>query len=268
MVALVFGVILLGIAIALFFSYKGQTNKAFSVQSAQSMTPGELHATAQAIAEDIGGGNWREYVKLWGKVGCDRPLTSVLKPTPCVFYKTTVTWEYEETVTKTDEDGKRIQETQKQSETLMSDRQSAPFLVQDETGHISVEPEGADLDTIDIVNDFQPAQPRGGLLSYGDFSLDVNSYARRSERRTLGYRYREAIMPLDRNVLVVGMVSDHTGELVVQKSLKADQSFIVSFKNDETLAQQSKKGAQQAFYGMVACGVLGIILIVLGLATR
>ena len=267
MFLLVVGVILLVVAIALFFSQKSQANKAFSIQSAQSVTAGELKTMAQAIADDIGGGNWREYVKVWGTIKCDRPLQSPLKSADCVFHKTKVTWEYEETVTKTDSEGERTTETEKDSETLSSERQSVPFWIEDETGRVQVEPEDADLETINVVNEFQPHQPRGGLLSYGGFSLDVSPYGRQSGRSTVGYRYKESILPVDRKVLVVGMVSDHTGELVIQKPLKADQKFIISLKNDEALTQTAKQGAQQAFYGMVGCGVLGVIFIVLGLVT-
>lgn len=264
---LVVGGILLVVAIALFFSQKSQANKAFSIQSAQSATAGDLKTMAKAIADDIGGGDWREYVKVWGRIQCDRPLQSPLKSADCVFYKTTVTWEYEETVTKTDSDGKRTTETEKNSETLSSERQSVPFWVQDETGMIQVDPDDAELEKVKVVNEFQPHQPRGGLLSYGTFSLDVSSYGRRSGRQTLGYRYRESVLPIDRKVLVVGMVSDHAGELVIQKPLKSDQNFIISLKNDEALTQKAKQGAQKAFYGMVGCGVLGVIFIVLGLVT-
>ena len=267
MFALIVGVILLIVAIALFFVQKSQANKAFSIQAAQSVTPGELKTMAQAIADDIGGGNWREYVKVWGAIQCDRPLRSPLKAADCVFHQTTVTWEYEETVTKTDSDGNRTTETEKSTETLSSERQSVPFWIQDETGMVQVEPDEANLETIDVVNDFQPNQPRGGLLSYGSFSLDVSPYSRHSGRQTLGYRYRESILPMDRKVLVVGMVSDHTGDLVIQKPLKSDKKFLISLKNDEALTQDAKQGAQRAFYGMVGCGVLGVIFIVLGLVT-
>ena len=261
---LVVGGILLAVAIALFFVKKNQETKAFSIQSAQSATPGELKTMAQAIADDIGGGNWREYVKVWGSIQCDRPLKSPLKSEECVFHESTVTWEYEETVTKTDEDGKRTTEKEKHSETLSSERQSVPFMIKDSTGMVMVEPDRADLETLDVVNEFQPDQPRGGLLSYGAFSLDVSPYGRRSGRRTIGYRYQESILPLDRKVLVVGMVSDQTGELVIQKPLKSDKKFIISLKNDEALTESAKQGAKQAFYGMVGCGVLGVIFILLG----
>lgn len=264
---LVVGVILLVVAIVLFFVQKSQANKAFSIQSAQAVTAGELKTMAQAIADDIGGGNWREYVKVWGTVKCDRPLQSPLKSSDCVFHKTTVTWEYEEQVTKTDSEGKRTTETEKSTETLSSERQSVPFWIQDESGMVQVDPDRADLETIDVVNDFQPNQPRGGILSYGSFSLDVSPYSRHSGRRTLGYRYQEAVLPVERKALVVGMVSDHTGELIIQKPLKSDKKFLISLKNDEALTQDAKQGAQRAFYGMVGCGGLGVIFIVLGLVT-
>lgn len=263
----IFGVILLGMAIILFFVYRSQTNKAFNLQSAQPSTAGGLKQTALAIADDIGKGNWREYVKVWGQIECDRPLMSPLKQAPCVAYQSTVVWEYEETRTVKDEDGKTRTKTERGTETISSDRQSIPFCLKDETGSVQVNPDAADLEMTSVVNEFQPEQPRGEMLSFGGFSLDISRYTRHSGRRTLGYRYRETILPLERHVLVVGTVSDETNTLTIQNPITSSQKFIISLKNDEALTAKAKQGAQQAFYGMVGCGIVGVILLVLELVT-
>ncbi|MEB3233658.1 MAG: E3 ubiquitin ligase family protein [Leptolyngbyaceae bacterium] len=263
----IFGVILLVVAIILFFVYRSETNKAFNLQSARPSTTAELKNTAMTIADDIGRGNWRDYVKVWGEIECDRPLTSPLKQLPCVAYSTTVTWEYEETRTVQDDDGNPKTETDRKTETISSDRQSVPFLLKDETGTIQVNPDDADMEMTSIVNEFQPEHPRGEMLSFGSFSLDVSRYSRQSSRRTVGYRYRETILPVDRHVLVVGTVSDESNTLVIQKPINSSQTLIISFKNDEAMTADAKKGAQQAFYGMVGCGVLGGILLIVGLVS-
>ncbi|MGK7890677.1 MAG: E3 ubiquitin ligase family protein [Leptolyngbyaceae cyanobacterium] len=259
------GVILLVVAIVLFFVYRSQTNKAFNLQSAQPSTAADLQTMATAIANDIGQGNWREYVKMWGQIECDRPLTSPLKQATCVAYQSTVTWEYEQTRTYKDEDGKTQTKTEKKQETISSDRQSIPFFLKDDTGTIQVNPDEADMDMTSVVNEFQPEQPRGELLSFGGFSLDVSRHTRHSDRRTLGYRYQEKILPLERNALVVGTVSDATSTLAIQNPIDSSQKFIISLKNDEALTASAKQSAQQAFYGMVGCGIVGAILLLLGL---
>jgi len=259
---------LLVVAVVLFFVQRGQTNRAFNLQAAQAMTAAQLHDTAGAIADDIGKGNWREYVKVWGEIQCDRPLASPLKQHACVAYTTPVPWEYDETETRRDAEGKTKTETHRRTKTVSSDRQSVPFQVDDGTGIIAVDPDGAELDTVDIVDDFQPGIPRGGMLSYGRFSLDVSSYSHRSQQQTVGYRYREAIIPLDRKILALGTVSDYGETLRIEKPMKSGQKYLISLKNDEALTATAKQGAQRAFYGMVGCGVGGCILVVLGLLTR
>ncbi|NER00564.1 MAG: hypothetical protein F6K30_28355 [Cyanothece sp. SIO2G6] len=87
------------------------------------------------------------------------------------------------------------------------------FSLKDETGSVQVNPDAADIEMTSVVNEFQPEQPRGEMLSFGGFSLDISRYTRQASRRTLGYRYRETVLPLERHVLVVGTVSDETNTL-------------------------------------------------------
>ena len=51
--------------------------------------------------------------------------------------------EYEETYYTTDQQGRRMRQTRRASEVVASNTQSVPFIEQDATGHIPVEPEGA-----------------------------------------------------------------------------------------------------------------------------
>ncbi|MDX2216207.1 MAG: E3 ubiquitin ligase family protein [Oculatellaceae cyanobacterium bins.114] len=259
---LIAGVVLIIVGVVLFFVQKNQKNKAFCLRTARAVTTTELSQMSKAIAQEMGGGNWRDYVKLSGVIQCDRPLTSELKQQSCVYYKMEVRREYEETVTKQDSEGKSYRDTQRGSEVISSNQQSIPFTIRDEVGAIEVNPDGANIETVKILDEFRPEQAVGGLLSFGGFSLAVNSSF--GSRRTLGYRYSESILPLYRKVLVLGMVSD-SGGLVIQKPSVSDQQFIISLKTDEELTKAADRNAQGALYGMVGCIGVGAVLVVIGL---
>jgi hypothetical protein len=256
------GFILIAIGIILFFVQKRQKDRAFSLKSARPTTVAELEQTAGAIAEEIGSGSWRDYIKLIGTIRCDHPLTSELKREPCVHYKMTVRREYEETVTKRDKDGKTTHKTQRSSETLSSNQQSIPFILEDATGHIEVNPHGSTIDSIKVLDEFQDGERTGNRLTFGGLSITVSPA--KSGRRTLGYRYTEHILPLNRQVFILATVSDSAGNLVLQKPVNADKPFLISLKTDEELTTSAEKGAKIAYYGMIGCFIAGVILIIIG----
>lgn len=229
------GVILLGISLILFFHHRGQQRKLFSIRAARSMTVAELVDTASAVAAEIGGGSWRDYVKLWGEVTTDKPLYSEHKREPCVHFESTVTRQYE----ARSKDGK----IEKKSEPISHNRQAIPFWLRDRTGKIKIDPDGAAIETIGIMDEFRPA--RSGS--------------------TLGYRYTESILPTGREVLVVGAVSDLTGEVIIGKPVKSDHRYIISLKNEEALVSATFRNARTAFYSMVVCLLLGLGCLIWGL---
>jgi len=262
---LIAGLILIVAGIILFFVQKNQKHRAMSLKLAKPATTAELKQMASAIAQEIGGGDWREYVKVVGMIECDRPLVSQLKQEPCVYYKMDVRREYEETVTRENSDGKMERETQRGSESVSSNQQSIPFRVRDAAGEIEVNPEGGNIDTVKVLDEFRQEQARGGMISFGGFSLAVSGYGD-GGRHTIGYRYSESVLPLQRRVVVVGTVSDSHNGLTLQKPMDG-KPFIVSMKTDEALTKSADQGAQIAFYSMIACFVIGAILVVIGLVS-
>jgi hypothetical protein len=70
-----------------------------------------------------------------------------------------------------------------------------------------------------------------------------------------------SVLSVGREVLVVGAVSDLTGEVIVGKPVQSQHKYIISLKNEETLASVTDQAAKNLFVGMVVCGVLGLGLI-------
>lgn len=261
----ILGIILIIVGVLLFFAQKSQKNRAFSIRSARSATVAELTKMAQEIAQEIGGGNWREYVKLAGTIQCDRPMDSPLKQESCVHYRMEVKREYEEVKWEKDSEGNTKKEVERGTETVSSNRQSVPFFLEDASGRIEVNPDGADIETIKVLDEFRQEQPSGGLLSFGNFSLTVGNPS--PDRRTLGYRYSEWVLPAHRKVLVIGMVSDQGGTLTLQNPTDDEQKFIISLRSEEELKKAADRNAQTLFYVMVGLVVLGVILILVDLVS-
>lgn len=258
----IIGIILLVVGIILFFVYTNLKRKLTSLRQARPASIAELNHLASEIALEMGPGSWRDYVKLKGTIHCDQPLISEIKQTPCVHYHMTVVREYEEQVTERDSEDNPVEKTQRGSETVSQNRQSVPFFLKDDTGEIWVEPDSAQIETVRVLDEFRPEQPSGGQLSFGGFSLSLSAD---SGRQTIGYRYQESVLPVERQVFVVAQVSDHNHSLVLENPPEKGQRFVISLKSEEALAQNTQTSATYAFYGMISTLGVGILLVILGI---
>lgn len=238
---IIFGLGLWLIGLILVFVRRRQIQKTFSIQSARSTTAAELTTMAQSIAAEIGGGNWRDYVKLWGDIVADTPLHSEHQHEPCVYYSAKVMREYTAIETTRSKDGSLKTERQRKSEIITNNQRSVPFLLRDRTGTVAINPEGADIETVTVLNEFRPQ--RSG--------------------ETLGYRYQEAILPVGRSALVVGTVSDGTGTVVIGKPLESSHQYVISLKDEESLTAAIARRAMMCWYAMWACFGLGGLLILI-----
>lgn len=256
------GFVALVAAVVLFFIQRNQHNRANCVRLARAATVAELETMAKEIAREIGGGSWREYVKVSGEIECDRPLTAPLSEKPCAHYRMSVRREYEERVTVKDSEGKSREETQRGSETMSTNEQSVPFVLRDRTGSIEVNLESADLETITVIDEFRAEQP-GGLISFGGFTLATGTAG--MGRRTLGYHYHEAILPLQRQATVVGSVVDQGDRLVLKKPTEGDHHFIVALRTAEEITKAAQDQAILLRRIMLGCIGFGILLILVGL---
>lgn len=231
----IIGILFLMISAVLFFTRRNQQQKLFSIKRARAVTAAELAETAGAVADEIGGGNWRDYVKLWGQITTDEPLLSEHRQKPCVHFVSTVTREYEEK----NEEG----ELERKTEQVSHNRQFTQFWLKDDTGSILVNPDGAAIDTVEVMDEFHDERSRS----------------------TLGYRYRESVLPVGQSVLVVGAVSDGTGQLVLGKPLQPDHKYLISLKDEEMLSTTTSRNAQNTQMAMFVCLGLGAVLLIWGL---
>ncbi|MBE9063593.1 E3 ubiquitin ligase family protein [cf. Phormidesmis sp. LEGE 11477] len=260
----IIGGIFLIVSVVLFFVRLSKLKQLACIRSARLATASDIHQVASAVAQDIGSGSWQDYVKVYGKIVCDQPIHSQVKKVACVYYKTKVTREYEEIVTRKDDQGRTIKKTERQSEVVSQTTLSTPFWLADATGKIKIHPEDANIETIEILSEFRPETQRSSRISFGGFSLTTNTH-HNARGRTLGYRYKESILPVDREALIIGMANDMTSLVTIRKPSENKQQFIIALKTEGELVKNVSGHVQQVFYAMLGCLGVGTALLAVDL---
>ena len=260
------GIVLIVIGIILFIVRAFNQKKLFNIKAAQTLKAKEIIDLCNSVKEEIGPGSFNKPLEVKGIIKCDNPLSAELSNQDCVYYSMSVTREYEETYTDYDQNNRPVQKTRRGSDTISNNTQSIQFYVEDDTGKISVNPNGASIDSIKSVDKFEPAGLDMNAISFGRFNVSLPLLA--SGRRTLGYRYQEQIVPLNRKIYVLGEASDSSGELMIQKPKNKKESFIVSLKSEEELVGGVENVIKWTLISGIAADAIGIILLVLGVIKK
>jgi hypothetical protein len=269
MVSLVLGGLLLVGGVGCLFGRRGALAKVQQLRGATPRTPNELIQVSSEVAADIGAGSFAEVVEVRGLIECAAPLTSELAEHPCVHYSGSVVQEYEETRIETDNDtGEQRQATHRGTETMSSSTRSVPFRLSGPGGTIEVLPDGADIETEQVLNRFEPetSMLQGGMLAFGGFQLSMTGRPMLGpSRRVLGYRLTESILPVGRQAFVIGEATDSEGRLVLRKPADKASKFIISVGSKEVLIQATEKRAKWLLVGAIACGIAALGALVAGL---
>lgn len=247
----------------LFLAYRGKNNKLAAIESTETVTVEHLRTLADSMAEPFGQGALRMPVEIRGKVTAEQPLLAELSEEPCVYYAMSVAREYEETYIETDSQGRQRQGTRRGSETVNSNKRSISFALEDATGRLIINPKGAEIVAEQALSNFEPAADSGGMIRHGRFSLRVPRFG--PGRRTLGYRFHEEIIPLGREVYVLGEATDQGGELRVGSPQGKEGRFIVSLKGEAQLRRELEKSTRWLWLAALGCGTLGFLLFLGGL---
>ena len=219
----------------------------------------------ESMASDLIGSSLSYLTEVKGAVVADNPLISELSQMECVYYSMRVEREYEEVEYETDSDGNRRRTTRTRSTTVSQNKRSLPFFVQDATGKIQVRPEGAQLIAEKVVDRFEPAANARSGFTMGSFNLDINigGFNVGNSPKTLGYRFTEEVIPLNREIYVLGEASGDTHNLSIRKP--AGGPMIVSVKSEEQLQQEAGKSGKAFVFGAAICAVIAAVCFVMGL---
>ena len=212
------------------------------------------------MAEGFGSGSLRFPAAVAGTARSSEPLVSELAETPSVYYAMTVHREYEEDRPRESSREGKDHGPRRASEQMARNVRSVPFLVEDATGSIRVDPSGARFIAENALSRFEATAGGEPRLRVGSYEL-VPRHAGGS--RTLGYRFHEEVVPVDREVFVLGEVSDPDGELRIGAP-EGQGELLVSTKSKTQLQKELGSGSKGLKIGAIVCGTLGLLLVLFG----
>jgi hypothetical protein len=214
-----------------------------------------MSQTETSAASEVGGLAPGTLAEVKGTIRCEEPLTSEMAEKTCAYYSSTVTREYLERNHDDDNDVG----SDRRSEIIAQNVQFAPFVVEDDSGSVAVDAEGAEVDARQVVNRFDRDTGNEGSISLGGVTVNLGG-----GERTIGYRYTESILPVDESVYVLGTVQEDGG-IGAAQSGEEGRRFVVSHRSEEALGQSLGKTALWLGVGGAGAIAVGVILLVVGI---
>lgn len=243
LILLLFAVIFLVAGVVLLYFRRRAQHKA-----------GLMQRTETSGARDASGLAPGTLVEIKGTLRCEAPLTSELAGETCAYYRATVTREY----TRPDRDDDDVG-SDRRTEILSQNEQFAPFVVEDATGAVPVNAEGAEVDARQVMNRFERnTRNEGPSISLGGATLNLGG-----GERTIGYRYTETILPVDAQVYVLGTMQQNGG-IGAPEPGSEEHRFVVSHRSEEALGQSLGKTVLWLGVGGIGAIALGVVLLAVG----
>jgi hypothetical protein len=257
MVFIIIGLVLIGGGAFLYFNRQKALNKSLDIRYYETSKISDVVATYDDIKDTVGIGSYSgNIVELNGYGYADNPLIADHSGRECLYFIATVERKYEVVEQERDSDGNYRNVVKTKTETVSTRSEKTSFYLDDKSGKkIKVDLEGAKIDTIESFDRFERDAPRG-------FNISFSSH----ESKTLGYNYKERIIPQGAKLYVLGEASDRRGgELCIVKPSEKGKNFIVSTKSEEELVKSAESSAMWQLVGAIASGIIGLILIGVGI---
>ncbi|MEZ7892557.1 MAG: E3 ubiquitin ligase family protein [Candidatus Wallbacteria bacterium] len=275
---LIFGIILIVIGVICLFMKKSSQSRLMAFNLTKTYTAADLKELFSSVAKEAGKGNFREMVELKGTLECASPLTAELSKEPCVYFKSTVEREVEETYYEQDAQTKnKVMKTRREMQLISSTERNCDFYIKDATGKIRVKSDNAEFDLIKSMEKYEPASAfnyANGNLNWGGFFIPIaenvfNNNYNMQTHKILGYKMIEYMFPVNRDTFVIGEASDSSnGEITVAKPVESKGEFIVSNKSEEQLAADAKQSAKWLDIASKVCLAIGAVLALAGLVIK
>ncbi|MBU0937090.1 MAG: E3 ubiquitin ligase family protein [Spirochaetes bacterium] len=230
---------LFALGIVLFLVSRSQSKKAYDMQSVETSSSADLATAAADVAREIGAGSFHQQAELKGKAECDTPLSSEHAELPCIWYRSTITREYEERYTERDSEGRSQTRTRRGSEIVSTNERRTNFMLRDASGTISIDPEGASMDGEKLLSRFEQGKS-GASVTIGGMSFNFGGLS--GGRNTLGYRLEEWGIPVGKTLYILGEATDKDGQLHLAKPETKGQRYLISVKSEEQLVKAAKTG--------------------------
>lgn len=159
-------------------------------------------------------------VEVKGTLRVRQPLAAEFSGQPAAYHRSEI--EREEVYYERDSQGKDQRRTRKT--TVYSNVKYGQCLVEDQTGRVGIDFDGADVEAVEVVNE-PTAPPGGGLGMVGGI---INAVAGNQER----YQRKESILAPDIAVYVLGEVREG-GLIGKPASGSKNKTFVISHKSEE-----------------------------------
>ena len=218
----------------------------------------DLHAT---VVDGIGGGSFRELVKLEGELVCEEPLQAPWSGEACVAFVDTVTHLYQERVEEqtTDSEGRTTTKSrweQRSQEVSRLERRCC-FRLAQAGQELPVEPEQAELEWESVLSVLEPddeAAPSGKGQALAPQQI-----------RSLGMRRDEEVFRSGGRIFVVAEVSDASGSLALRKP-EQEGLFLIRREGEQVLLSRTARQRRMWAVGSALLVVTAVVLVVLSLA--
>lgn len=273
-VLIIIGVILIIVSIITFFTKNSKAKQLLTFSASESAKVGELDAMTKEVAKDDalgGGGFFNKDVKISGKIGAENPLTSELGKKECVWYSSKVTREYETEETETDSEGNKHIKRETHSEVVSDRQESTEFYIDDGTGRIFVSMDKLDFDYEESFDEFKPyeeVRKNDFQMNFGGIVINIGgTEADRNDNnvRTIGYRYKENIIPIGKQALVTGDARDADGKLKLYKPKEDYLKFMLRFGSETEIVDGLKRSIETMNKVFPITGIIGIALLIVGI---
>lgn len=263
------GIILLLVAAGVAFYSRSRSNAARAATATDTLTCDELTKLATGVGDEVGGGSFRQRCEVVGKTvaGADGPVVGPHSQTKAVWYRGQVTHRYW-TMERRESNGNTTWDRVEHTETVSDLSSEIPFVVDDGSGaQVAVDPRGADIDEPEqTVDRFEPGTGQGGGNGSGLLDSIISSALRSGDRTgTIGFGYHEWLIRPGASVYVSGVASDATGRVGFTKPEKG--KYLISTRSEEEIVGEALSHAKWARIGAIAAAVIGVVLIVAGVAT-
>jgi hypothetical protein len=244
------GLIVAGIF--LFINYKKVKKQFDNISSVEKSTIPEIQENHEHFLIEFGTGTYQHYVELYGIVKCASPLLSPVTGKPCVYADHKVQRKYEVNVQERDSQGRMVTRIQQHTETLSTNKQSIPFMIEDNGLELEILPDAADVFPI------QSHHSQPGYID-PELSRKLGVSSGYGTGNTTGFIIIENIIPIGQQLYVLGEANDRTGKLAISKPRDKEKSFILSTTQEDVLLQKLGTKVKWFRIGYWAAFIIGVL---------
>ncbi len=255
----ILGITLLALAALLFIISASHKRRLGLIRLTETSAIAEL----QSLSETGGEHTRHAPVEVKGTVVCDEPLLAELSETSCVYYAMKVAWEFEE-IFYEDNERTKVSHSREGSEVLAQEKRLVPFCVEDYTGRILIDPEGAEIIAAKTLSHVETDEGSpDSVITKGAFAMDAPWLTSLEERQPREYHFEEEAIPVGAEVYVLGETALRDGELVLQRPGRGGK-FLISVMREEELLSGAKKTMFAWRLSAWLCALLGLAMILHG----